>query len=277
MSANPARILAATGVALGVVLLLSRSGRPRKKGNGQRPAQEQEGLPQDWPAAVTLGMGRNEPSALWVRSQAPAEIVTLAAPLEEKGLWPGRLGPFLALMAHSASGGDPRGPGGWFGLTPDIVFTGDLASLRPFPDLLKEPRFAVLAAARRIHELQRRYPDANLTWLDVARIFVPKDVPEEALLTDRPAVDDASGVITPDDLRWGYQESKNKYMALIDAMEAYDQARKDVEGKTLPWMSQRVVAELPPVDNRMLEDQLVSVFPYDANDLLNFMGIKYQV
>ena len=278
MGTNPARILAATGVALGVVLLLSRSKRPRGRGGGgQRPVTEQEGLPEGWPAAVTLGMGRNEPNAWWVRQQAPAEIVTLAEPLEAKGMWPGRLGPFLALMAHQESGGDARAPGGWFGLTPDLVFTRELAPLRAYPDLLNEPRFAVLAAARRIDEMQRRYENAGLTWLDVARAFVPKTVPEQYLVSDRPGIEDAGGAINTEDLIWQHAESRDKYESMLRAMAAYNDSRDKLANTKLPWVTPDLADNLPPFDERMMEDQIPSIYPYDANTLFSIMGIDYRV
>jgi len=219
---------------------------------------------------------------MWDRQQAPAEIIELASALEERGMWPNRLGPFLVILAHRANRGKSNGPGGWFGLTPDLVFTKDLAPLRSYPDLLKEPRFAVMAAARRIDELQRRYEGMGLTWLDVARMFVPQEVPEAYLATDRPGVVDASAgnnqfnLIDLENAVWVYPESRDKYIGLLEGMRAYAEAAQAYKMSSAPWMS-GLVSELPLLQGSMLADQVQPTFPYDANDLFGFMDIDFKV
>lgn len=171
--------MVAAGLTLGTIFLLSS----RQRSRGSSGPRVQTGYPPDWPKGVTLGMGTPVRTRSWARKQAPWEIVQLVEPIEDAGIWPGNLGPFLAVIAHRESRGAPSAKYGWFGLPPELVFTGDLAKLRAYPELVRYPKFAVIAAVRRINYLQRKYEGMGLTWYDIQRAWS-----NENLINDRPAL-----------------------------------------------------------------------------------------
>lgn len=130
--------LVATGVvAASILLLRSRSIVPAAAATSTVPSQ-------DAPHGDTTGQ--------WSNSNAPSQIRSIAAPLEQFAHWP-NLGNYLAAISYIESRGNPKAGSsaydnaarGWFGMRPESAKTAKYGFSDP--NILKDPVHAVVFAA----------------------------------------------------------------------------------------------------------------------------------